>query len=690
MEETYRRLLAAETKDDGVSFSEAGIDHLGIDEAHCFKNRRVDSSIDGMGGPGSKRAQDLDSKLWALRRVHGHRVVTFATATPVANSIAELWTMQSYLQPDVLEAADLSAFDSWAATFARTVTALELAPDGGSYRMKTRFARFQNVPELIDLYRQVADVRTAEDLALPVPALAGGKPETVVVPPSPALRAYVADLASRAEQVRSRAVTPEDDNMLKITGDGRRAALDLRLVGEAPDPEGGKLAAAADRIAAIHTASAGRRYLDDAGEPHPRPGALQLVFCDASTPSGHRWNVYDELRTLLVARGVPVESVRFVHEAPTDEAKARLFAACRDGRVSVLVGSTDKMGVGTNVQARAVALHQLDCPWRPADIEQREGRIVRQGNQNVEVSILRYATEASFDIYMWQTVERKAAFIAQVASGRGVDRDVEDIGDQALSFAEVKALATGNPLILEKAAIDAEVAKLGRLRRSHQDDHHRLRRALATAEGRVASLARRITSLTDAVERRRDTRGDRFEMTIEGVRHRARVDAGQHLHRLVAAVVGDRADVEVMPIGSLGGFELHLNAESRSGEVVLSLIGVEDEVRGVASDLLRTEPSSLVRRLERRLQAIDAVLAEARGDQDSARHEADRARSRLASPFSYDEKLRWTQRRQQEIKDQLLQEPLTDQPGPLDAPANERMAERLGSASSARTMRPRR
>ena len=419
-----------------------------------YKNRRVDSAIDGMANPGSQRAQDLDAKLWALRRVHGPRVVTFATATPVANSIAELWTMQSYLQPDALAEVDLAPFDSWAATFGRTVTALELAPDGGSYRMKTRFARFQNIPELLTLYRQVADVRTAEDLDLPVPALSGGGPETVVVPASPTLREYVAELAARAERVRSRSVTPDEDNMLKITGDGRRAALDLRLVGEHPDPDGGKLAAAADRIAAIHRSSAGRLYLDEAGEPHPRPGGLQLVFCDASTPSGSGWNAYAELRTLLTDRGVPPESVRFVHEAGTDEAKAKLFAACRDGRVAVLVGSTDKMGVGTNVQARAIALHHLDCPWRPADIEQRDGRIVRQGNQNPEVAILRYVTEGSFDIYMWQTVERKAAFINQVATGRAVDRDVDDIGDQALSYAEVKALATGNPLILEKASVD--------------------------------------------------------------------------------------------------------------------------------------------------------------------------------------------------------------------------------------------
>lgn len=294
LEESYQRLLAQE-KDDGVRFEETGIDYLFCDEGHLYKNRRVDSSIDGMATAGSQRAQDLDAKLWALRQYHGPRVVTFATATQVANSIAELWTMQSYLQPDVLADVELAPFDSWAATFGRTITALELTPDGASYRMQTRFARFQNIPELLTLYRQVADVRTTEDLELPVPRLVGGAPETVVVPASQALSDYVAELAARAERVRNRAVTPTEDNMLKITGDGRRAALDLRLVGESPDPAGGKLAAAADRISSIYHATSEALYLELGDEPHPRPGALQLV-CDASTPAGGGWNAYDELR----------------------------------------------------------------------------------------------------------------------------------------------------------------------------------------------------------------------------------------------------------------------------------------------------------------------------------------------------------------------------------------------------------
>ncbi len=685
LEQTYQRLLATHTKDDGIRFEETGVDYLFVDESHLFKNRRVDSAIDGMSHPGSQRAQDLDAKLWALRRQHGPRVVTFATATPVANSIAELWTMQTYLQHDVLATADLAPFDSWAATFGRTVTALELAPDGASYRMQTRFARFQNVPELLTLYRQVADVRTADDLDLPVPALAGGGHETVVVPASDRLSTYVAELAARAERVRSRAVDPAEDNMLKITGDGRRAALDLRLVGEQPDPDGGKLRAAANRIADIYRDSRGRRYLDALGERATRSGALQLIFCDASTPSSRGWNAYDELRSLLVEQGLPRDEIRFIHEATTDDAKDKLFAACRDGRVAVLVGSTDKMGVGTNVQARAVALHHLDCPWRPADIEQRDGRILRQGNQNPEVRVLRYATEGSFDIYMWQTVERKATFINQVATGRAADRDVDDIGDQALSYAEVKALATGNPLILEKAAVDAEVAKLSRLERAHRDDQHRLRRSLEAAERRTAALEERINHLTPAMATRTDTRGDRFSMTVAGTRHTKRADAGAHLlggaENLLGAV--PIARVERHEIGCLAGLRVDLEVDRRiEDEVVLDVPQADTAVRMRAAEFHGTDPATLVTRLERRIHGLESRLDDARAELGTVGREADQVRRRIGLDFNDTSRLEELRRRQAEINDALVP---PAEVGPDASPAvgaeAERMAERLNAVA---------
>ncbi|MEX2548449.1 MAG: helicase-related protein [Chloroflexota bacterium] len=688
LEETYQRLLAAEAKDDGVHFEETGIDYVYLDEAHLFKNRRVDSAIDGIGTPGSQRAQDLDAKLWALRRAHGVRVTTFATATPVANSIAELWTMQSYLQPDALAEVDLTPFDSWAATFGRTVTALELAPDGGSYRMQTRFARFQNIPELLTLYRQVADVRTNDDLRLPVPMLSGGEPETVVVPASEELREYVAELAARAERVRGKAVLPAEDNMLKITGDGRRAALDLRLVGEAPDPDGGKIAAVADRIASIYVATRDHVYLDAGGEPHRRAGALQLVFCDVSTPAASAWNAYAELRALLADRSVPVDAVRFIHEAGTDQAKANLFAACRDGRVAVLVGSTDKMGVGTNVQARAIALHHLDCPWRPADIEQREGRILRQGNQNPEVSIHRYATEGSFDIYMWQTVERKAAFINQVATGRAVDREVDDIGDQALSYAEVKALATGNPLILEKAGVDADVAKLGRLRRAHLDDQHRLRRALEAAERRADSTSGRIQLFEGAINARTDTRGDRFAMSVDGTHHDKRADAGAHVHRLLTDRLANTSARDTgMVVGRLARLAVHGGVDRRFGdEIWIAIPDAGIEVRYAADDWRAVDASSLVQRLERRIQGLDVALVDSRQELAAAKAEADRARARIGAPFEHEEELQRLQRRKQEINEQLV--PSVDTAS-AEQDAAQRMAARLASVGPAQATRPR-
>ena len=373
LEQKHEQLLATERRDDGVTFEASGVDYLLVDEAHGWKNRPFATHIAGVGGAGSQKAEDLEMKLGYLRSRYGPRVTTFATATPIANSIAEMWVMQSYLQPDRLAAAGVAAFDAWAASFGRTVTGLELSPDGGSYRINTRFARFANVPELLTMFRAVADVRSAAQLALPgVPALEGGAAKTVVVPPSPELQEFVAELVERAEDVRQRRVSPDEDNMLKISGDGRKAALDLRLVGRPPDPDGGKIVAAAAAIAQRYHAEGDAVYADRPGHPSPRRGSLQVVFCDLGTPRPDgSWSVYRELRDELVARGVAPGRIRFVHEAGDDKAKAELFAGCRDGRVSVLIGSTEKMGVGTNVQSRLerAAPHGLPvaaCRHRPA------------------------------------------------------------------------------------------------------------------------------------------------------------------------------------------------------------------------------------------------------------------------------------------------------------------------------------
>jgi N12 class adenine-specific DNA methylase len=660
LEETYRKLLTDRVKDDGVRFEETGIDYLFADEAHAYKNRRIITSIDGVANTGSRRSQDLAAKLWVLRQRHGPRVVTFATATPVANSMAELWVMQSYLHPDLLGEVDLRVFDAWAATFGRTHTALELAPDGSSYRMQTRFARFQNVPELLLLYRQVADVRTSDDLKLPTPEIIGGKARTVVVEPTDELVDYVALLAERAEKVRNRAVLPTEDNMLKVTGDGRRAALDLRLVDPATPPDAmaeAKVAVAARHIARIHHDTHTNTYHDAFGQPSLRPGGLQLVFCDVSTPAGTGWNAYDELRHHLIRHGVPAETIRYMQDAKTDTAKAALFAACRDGSVAVLVGSTETMGVGTNVQDRAVALHHLDAPWRPADIEQRDGRILRQGNQNRHVHVIRYVTQGSFDTYMWQTLERKAAFISQVSRGDLPSRDIDDIGDQALTFAEVKALATGDPLVLEKAGVDSDVARLTRLERAHLDDQHALRKTRDGALARAERAWDKAEQLTPLLDRLQDTHGDRFTMIINSQVHTKRVDAGTHLKRTLtdqlATTPPDTASPPT-PIGALGGLPVTANVTRViADEIRLTVPDTTIDLTYAPNEWTQSDPAIIVTRLEHRLQRLPTTHERLLTDHKTALTEADTADARIGQPFDHAQQLAALRRRQQEINEHL-------------------------------------
>ncbi|MBW3641875.1 MAG: helicase [Actinobacteria bacterium] len=677
-EERHRALLAEHRKDDGVTFEATGIDYLYIDEAHAYKNLEFPTRIEGVSGAGSQRAEDLALKLDVLRAARGERVATFATATPIANSVAEMYVMLLYLAPGELARAGVEHFDAWAAAFGRTVTALELAPDGGSYRMHTRFARFANVPELLSMFRAVADVRTPDQLGLVVPSLVGGQPKTVVVPPSETLRTYVASLVQRAEVIRNRLVTPEEDNMLKVCGDGAKAALHLALVGEEPDPGGGKLAAAADEIARIHYRSAANRYLTPTGEPSPRPGALQLVFCDLGTPKPDgRWNVYGELRNLLAARGVPAERVAFIHDAGNDKAKADLFTACRDGRVNVLIGSTEKMGVGTNVQARAVAWHDLDCPWRPADLDQRGGRVPRQGNQNDEVENVRYVSEGSFDVYRWQTVERKATFIHQIMRGDVGAREIDDIGDQALSYAEVKALATGNPLIMERAGVAAEVAKLTRRRAAHHTDQARLVRTRDRSRQRAALFRRTAAACDQALATRVDTRGDRFSATVAGRTYSSRPEAAASLRdaALDAARGLRRGDRSVTTLAVIGGVSIDLSASKDvfGTYVEFGLTGVAVDPVRMGLDELRETTTGLLTKLENRVNSLDRTREDLLARADDEEREARQADERIGRPFEYEDRLTALARRLEEIDAELTpdDEPVlavpADQPGAAQA-----------------------
>lgn len=549
-------------RDAGITFEQTGIDYLCIDELHDYKNLATPSNIAGAGITGSARASDLHMKLHYLRDRYGDRVVTGATATPIANSITEAYVMQRYLRPDLLHEAGLEDFDAWAGTFGQVETGLEFTA-AGQLRQKARFAKFLNVPELLKTWWVSGDVKTAEDLKLPVPQLqlnGDGErlPETVVIPRPAALEDYMAHLGERAEACQGRHVEPEEDNILVITSDGRKAALDLRLLSEKEqtvledlgydlsdlDPEETKVAVAADNIARIWEETKDRRYVGADGEPHPQPGGFQMVFCDLGTPHGDgSFTVYEQMRDRLYSRGLPAGSVRFIHEAKNDAEKGRLFAACRDGSVAVLLGSTQKMGVGTNIQTRAVALHHMDCPWRPADLAQRDGRIVRQGNQNPEIGIYRYVTDRSFDATSWQTIARKAGFIGQVMRGKLDAREIEDIGDSALDATQVAALVSGDNRILIKAQLEADVHKLARLERNHarnQKTLERRQRELASGEATLAELIpvadRTAAAATPMPE-------DRFACTVRGYTYRDRADAAPALGAALAQMWTQRQQV---------------------------------------------------------------------------------------------------------------------------------------------------
>lgn len=647
-EEKYKKLLDM-PRDAGVTFEATGIDYLVVDEMHDYKNLNTTSRIQDANIVGSARATDLSVKLEYLRQKYGKRVVTAATATPIANSVTEAHVMQRYLRPDLLREAGVESFDAWAATFGQTVTDVEMAPQGGGqFRVKTRFARFRNVPEMLRMWHVFADVKTAADLNLPTPPLrerADGRriPETVALTPSVEVRDYVESLGDRAVAVQEKRVTPEEDNMLKISTDGRKAALDIRLVDPTAQPATFPLADVADNIATIHAAHADDTYLDTrTNEPSPATGALQLVFCDLGTPHENRWNAYDELRRQLIQRGVPDEGIRFIHEAKNDKEKARLFSAAREGRVAVLIGSTTKMGVGTNVQARAIALHDVDCPWRPADVAQRHGRILRQGNQNPEVAIYQYVVESTFAAYMWQAIERKSKFIDQVMRGSLDVREINEVGSDTLSAAEAKALASGNPLLLERSVALNETARLERLERAWHRNQRTLRASIDAAERNTDRARADIAALTQAQHKAVDLSGDRFRMTINGTDYTSRSDAAAALARwgnsrhlqYARPIIDDRPRG---PVGAISGFTITGRTASDFGNVslVLELDGVPGARVHVPVPKLIQGEIGMIRSLEHRVSTIDELISKAQHLLDEAQQARLDAERSLGAPFKH-------------------------------------------------------
>jgi N12 class adenine-specific DNA methylase len=551
LEFRIKNLSAQHRKDDTLTFEEIGVDRLFVDEVQAFKNLFYVTKMTRVAGlpqTASERAFDMFLKVQHVQKMNGGGGVVFATGTPVTNTMAEMFTMQRYLQMDVLRRQHLQHFDAWAGTFGETVSAMELAPDGAGYRLNTRFARFVNVPELMHLFRQVADVQTADMLKLPVPEIEGGKPRVVRAPATPELKAFVNSLAKRAEKLKGGLVDPRDDNMLKITGEGRKAALDLRLMRPAtPDHAESKVNQAVKEIF---------KTWDETRENR----LTQMVFCDLSTPqaNGRSLSVYQDLKAKLVALGVPTEEIQFMQDHDSDAAKLTLFKEVRSGRVRILMGSTQKMGAGTNVQAKLVALHHLDAPWRPADIEQREGRIRRQGNTNSTIRILRYVTEGSFDAYMWQTLETKAKFISQVMTGETTARRIEDLDAPALTYAEVKAIASGNPMVIEKAKVDAEVMKLSRLRAEHSESQFSNRGRLRMMEQDIARFERQIAATEKDLVTRQDTQGDKFRIVLDGTEFTDRVKAGSALIYLAEDHRTDHLLGRASPavLGEFAGFKI--------------------------------------------------------------------------------------------------------------------------------------
>ncbi len=637
-----------DSKDRTLTFEELGVDQLFVDEADLYKNLAYVtkmSRIAGLPNSDSNRAFDMFLKIRYLQERSDGRGVVFATGTPISNTLAEMYTMLRYLGPEMLSERKVDHFDAWAANFAEPVTSLELAPDGSGYRMHTRFAKFINLPELLSVFRTVADVQTADMLNLPRPALENGRPAIEAAPASPELKAFIRTLTERAERLKKERVDPAVDNMLKITGEGRKAALDMRLIDPHAEPETEtKIDRAVFRILRIWKATEGER-------------SAQLVFSDLSTPDPDRFNVYHDVRAKLVKAGVPTAEIAFIHDAETDTAKKLLFDAVNAGRVRVLLGSTEKMGAGTNVQRRLVALHHLDAPWRPRDIEQREGRILRQGNGNKEVQIFRYVTEGSFDAYMWQTLETKARFIQQVMRGETSVRSAEDLESSALTYAEIKAIASGNPAVVEKIKIDTEIRKLDQLRAVHANRQRHIRWEIRDLPRQITDARQHLANIEADVATRNASESSEFTMKV-GNRvffgKGAREDAAK---ALTFAVLSWRDDQTMQARGSVRGFEILSKGTSGGFGMVQEDDRLPDLfLRGRATysaNLNATNPVGTVQSIEHTLRNLDRLATEQQNR--VARIEKELADYQLQAdrPFEHEERLKQLLTRQSELNSLL-------------------------------------
>ena len=624
LETRMKKLNDQSRKDDVITFEELGVDKLFVDEAHGFKNLFLATKMRNVAGIGQSEAQkssDMFAKCRYLDEITGGRGVVFATGTPVSNSMVELYTMMRYLQYDLLKSSGLEHFDSWAANFGETITALEMAPEGTGFRSKTRFAKFFNLPELMAMWREAADIQTAEMLRLPVPA---AEKITEVTTPSDFQRDLVADLGERAEAVRNREVEPREDNMLKITSDGRKLALDQRLSDPTlPDDPESKVNACVRNVLQVWR---------DTEEIK----GTQLVFCDLSTPKGDgSFNVYDDMKQKLMAQGVPPEEIAFIHDAKTEVQKAELFAKVRKGQVRVLLGSTAKMGAGTNVQTRLTALHHLDCPWRPADIEQREGRILRQGNMNQTVKIYKYVTENTFDAYNWSILENKQKFIGQLMSGKNPSRSCEDVDEAALSYAEVKALASGDPRIIEMTDLDSQVTKLKLLKANHEGQRYMLEdRLIQFFPKAINGTKEQIQGLEGdlaVLQAHPQPDKEHFSITVAGQTYTERKAAGQAIIDACTKITDVSQRVE---LGEYRGFPMTLWADTATQKFQVTMKQNLSNTIELGSD-----PVGNIARLDNALAAIAENLEQNKGKLENLTAQMEEAKLEVKRPFPQEQEL---------------------------------------------------
>ena len=631
MEKTKKSLLTrleklndASRKDNVVTFEQLGVDRLFVDESHNYKNLFLYTKMRNVAGIAQTEAQkssDMFAKCQYLDELTGGKGVTFATGTPISNSMTELYTNMRYLQYGTLQKLGLGHFDSWASSFGETQTAIELAPEGTGYRAKTRFAKFFNLPELISLFKESADIQTPDMLKLPVPE---AEYENVVLKPSEYQQDMVSSLADRAEAVRSRLVEPHQDNMLKITNDGRKLALDQRLINDMlPDNEDSKAATCVNKAFEIW-------------EQTKEQKSAQLIFCDLSTPKNDgTFNVYEDIKNKLVEKGVPENEIAFIHEANTDTRKAELFGKVRSGQVRFLLGSTQKMGAGTNVQDRLIALHHLDVPWRPSDIEQQEGRILRQGNENKKVKIFRYVTEGTFDSYSWQVIENKQKFISQIMTSKSPVRSCEDVDEAALTYAEVKALATGNPYIKEKMDLDIQVSKLKLMKANHTSQKYRLEDNIAKHyPQQIAILKERIGGMEADIQRAKTNLPadkEQFIMKVGDKTYTDRKEAGTALVEMCKEMKTVNVPATV---GEYAGFKMSVSFDSLNHKFVMNLKGQLSHNLEVGAD-----PLGNLARINHALESMPKQLAEAKTKLETVERQLETAKAEVNKPFAQETEL---------------------------------------------------